>query len=86
MNADPNSGYGCTVATDDMRYSNFTGSSFEDRQDVAMFRRNASTDVNCWADPGSGCFTPFGATVMCQGPNPYSSGNMVYLSYPGPCR
>jgi hypothetical protein len=149
MNADPNSGYGCTIATDDMRYSNFTGYTFDDRQLLSSFRQVAaplmplalqrgvvvlegtgwgragglllapvrvvppcthapgcrrpllapapaqhqprllqvpSKDVNCWADPGAGCYTPFGATVLCQGPNPYSSGRMYFLSLPGPCK
>jgi hypothetical protein len=39
MNADPNSGYGCTVASDDMRYSNFTGTTFEDRQTLSNYRQ-----------------------------------------------
>ena len=42
MNADPNSGYGCTIATDDMRYSNFTGFSFDDRQLLSSFRQVAA--------------------------------------------
>ena len=70
MNADPNSGYRCLVAGDDMRYSQWHGNSYGDRQDVSMYGRSALAAENtlCWADPGPGCEAVIGAAVVCKGP------------------
>lgn len=66
--ADPNSGYRCTLASDDMAYSEFTGSSFEDRQGQSLYRSNANTDALCWGDPGASCEKEILVPVVCQQP------------------
>jgi|LakMenEpi03Aug12_release.lakeMendotaPanAssembly.Ray.scaffolds.fasta_scaffold4596489_1 hypothetical protein len=70
MNADPNSGYRCLVAGDDMRYSHFEGSSYEERQTVPLYKVSprGSDNTLCWADPGPGCDVAIGAAVVCKGP------------------
>ena len=70
MTADPNSGFRCLVAGDDMRYSHFTGSSYSSRQSVSLYALStlAADNTLCWADPGPGCEVAIGASVVCKGP------------------
>ena len=76
MNADPNSGYRCLVAGDDMRYSHFEGSSYEERQTVPLYKVSprGSDNTLCWADPGPGCDVAIGAAVVCKGPREWLAG------------
>jgi hypothetical protein len=66
--ADPNSGYRCTLAADDMKYSTFIGTTFEDRQVQPYYKMNPATDTLCWGDPGAGCDHPIMVPVLCQSP------------------